>query len=71
MKLKTKKFIAREGLILLLGYFFCGIAQGYLPLATVNFIKIIPLAGILYALYWGIRFIIWAVKILNQKEERN
>jgi len=82
MELKTKKFIAREGLTLILGYLFCGImwALGTIIVTKVGLsLEEIPLfllvvlitTGILYALYWGIRFIIWAVKTLKQKEEKS
>lgn len=95
MKLKTKKFLAREGLIFLVivgfGVLFLGFAEigrylyvRYSPSAIelmkygkvrshIYFDLIESFAYIWlifsYPFYWVVKFVLWAIKTLKEKEE--
>ncbi|MBU1086718.1 MAG: hypothetical protein KKD05_04285 [Candidatus Omnitrophica bacterium] len=71
MKLKTKKFIAREGLVIL-GVFIAFIISWYFVCKgdKVNLFNNIALMIIIfYLVYLIFRFSVWAVKTLKKKED--
>ena len=66
MNLKTKKVIAREGLIVL-GFLLFAIIACMLERRAPD----VELAAILifyYSVHWAIRFVVWAIMTLRKKE---